>query len=110
MRILGLLSVLLLLIAPLASEAAEPLILRVQVDGLACPLCAFGVEKELLKRDGIEDVVVDIEQEIILVTMSETLTLDARGLEIAKAVVAEAVAVAGFTAHGIERVERVDSW
>lgn len=104
MRIPVLLSMLIIAIAFSGNAAAEALIFRVQVDGLACPLCAFGVEKELLKRDGVEDVAVDIEKDIILVTMSEILALDAASLESAEATVAEAVAEAGFAARSIERV------
>lgn len=36
--------------------------LTVKVDGLACPFCAYGVEKKLKKVEGVENLEIDIEK------------------------------------------------
>lgn len=45
------------------------------VKGVACPYCAFGVEKRLNKLDGVENVVVDIGDSVVRVTMAEDANL-----------------------------------
>lgn len=37
-----------------SSPAQQPLEVTVQVDGLSCPFCAYGIEKKLKKVDGFE--------------------------------------------------------
>lgn len=65
------------------------------VKGVACPYCAFGVEKRLNKLDGVENVVVDIGDSVVRVTMAEDTkltTVQARA----------AVEEAGFALHSFE--------
>lgn len=38
-----------------------------QVDGLACPYCGYGVEKQFQKRDGVERTDIDIENGVVIV-------------------------------------------
>ncbi|CAN0289722.1 unnamed protein product, partial [Chrysoparadoxa australica] len=45
------------------------------VKGVACPYCAYGVEKHLNKVDGVENVSVDIGDSVVRVTMAEGATL-----------------------------------
>ena len=45
------------------------------VKGVACPYCAFGVEKRLYKVDGVDEVVVDIGDSVVRVTMAQSKTL-----------------------------------
>lgn len=40
-----------------------------QVDGLACPYCGYGVEKQFQKRDGVQDTEIDIEQGVVVVSV-----------------------------------------
>mgnify|MGYP000303644257 CR=1 FL=1 len=42
------------------------------VDGLACPFCAYGIEKRLNKVDGVTDVQVDVGESLVRVTLEET--------------------------------------
>lgn len=62
------------------------------VKGVACPYCAFGVEKRLHKVDGVEAVVVDIGASVVRVTMAE-------GTSLTEARARTAVEEAGFTLH-----------
>ncbi len=65
------------------------------VDGLACPFCAYGVEKKLSALDGVKKVEIDIERGVVLITVEENraLTEDA---------VRAAIAEAGFTLRRLE--------
>ncbi len=61
-----------------------------QADGLACPFCAYGIEKQLSAIEGVESVETDIKSGTITVTMQDGANLsedDAR----------KAVETAGFT-------------
>lgn len=68
---------------------AQPLY-KLRVDGLACPFCAYGVEKKLTAITGVQKVEVDIKTGNVLVTMVEGAMLD-------EATAAKAVKDAGFT-------------
>lgn len=49
-----------------------------QIDGLACPYCGYGVEKQFAKQQGVEGTKIDIEKGIVLVTVtSDTRFSDA---------------------------------
>jgi mercuric ion binding protein len=66
---------------------------NLQVDGLACPFCAYGIEKQLLSVDGVQDVVVDLNAGAVQVTMQDGSTLN-------QATAKQAVKDAGFTLKG----------
>ncbi|MDR5866065.1 heavy-metal-associated domain-containing protein [Halomonas koreensis] len=50
---------------------------RLEVDGLACPFCAYGIEKRLLALEGVADVQIDIAEGAAIVTMDDGRTLAA---------------------------------
>jgi len=64
-----------------------------QVDGLACPFCAYGIEKQLISLDGVQDAVVDLNAGSVQVTMKDGSTLN-------EAAAKQAVKDAGFTLKG----------
>lgn len=78
------------------SADADRAVYVLQADGLACPFCAYGIEKQLGRIDGVEAVSTDIESGTVTVTMRPggSLTEDR-----AK----EAVDRAGFTMRGFKR-------
>ncbi len=76
--------------APAASHAY-----RIFVDGLACPFCAYGVEKNVLGLDGVETMDIDINGGFITVVMKAGMVLN-------EAVAKAAVADAGFTLRSFE--------
>jgi mercuric ion binding protein len=45
------------------------------VDGLACPFCAYGVEKRLSAIEGVESVETDVKSGQVVVTLAEGKTL-----------------------------------
>lgn len=69
---------------------------RIQADGLACPFCAYGIEKQLSAVEGVESVETDIKSGSVMVTMKTGAALD-------EATAAEAVERAGFTMRGFKQ-------
>ena len=68
---------------------------KLRVDGLACPFCAYGIEKKLNAIKGVQGVGVDIASGIVTVTMAEGASLD-------EAAAKQAVKDAGFTLRKFE--------
>lgn len=69
---------------------------RLSVDGLACPFCAYGVEKQLAAIDGVGGIETDIAAGTVTVTMEADATLD-------EATARRAVEAAGFTLRAFEK-------
>ncbi len=44
-----------------AQEAPKEVFVRVKVDGLSCPFCAYGLEKKLKKIEGSRKVFIDLQ-------------------------------------------------
>lgn len=89
------------LVLSLSSAAWAADTYRLQVDGLACPFCAYGVEKKLNETQGVESIDIRINEGVVLVAVSEDSDFD-RAL--AKRVMKEA----GFTLNGFEKVTRTE--
>jgi len=47
-----------------------------RVDGLACPYCAYGVEKKLKAIDGTSNITVDLDKGLVKVDVKEGVTLE----------------------------------
>ncbi len=71
---------------------------QLRVDGLACPFCAYGIEKELTRTDGVEGIDIDINAGIVTVTMAD-------GTAMTEEKAQQIVEDAGFTLAGFEKVE-----
>lgn len=87
--------------AALAAEntsVSVPHIYKIVVDGLACPFCAYGIEKKLNEIKGVQNVQTDIASETVTVTM-------ALGTTLGKEAAAKAVKDAGFTLHAFGEVQ-----
>ncbi len=65
------------------------------VDGLACPFCAYGVEKKVSALDGVERVDIDIDDGVVVVSLAD-------GSALTEAVAGNAVSEAGFTMRKFE--------
>jgi len=69
-----------LLIALAGATAAQtgPAQYELEVNGLACPFCAYGIEKHLLRIDAVEKVEVDVAggQVVLWVAPGASLTRD----------------------------------
>ena len=47
---------------------------RMRVDGLACPYCAYGIEKNLEKIDGVDKIDVDLNNGLVTVNVADGVT------------------------------------
>ncbi|MCH7550345.1 MAG: heavy-metal-associated domain-containing protein [Proteobacteria bacterium] len=83
------------LVAFLAEALAGNHAYRLFVDGLACPFCAYGVEKKIGGLDGVEKVEIEIEDGLVAVTLTAGATLD-------EATAKQAIDEAGFTLRRFE--------
>ena len=85
------------LLLPVAAFAA-PTQYQLRVDGLACPFCAYGIEKELKRTEGVAGLAIDINAGIVTVTMAEGATLT-------EAEASQIVKDAGFTLGSFKEVQ-----
>lgn len=89
----------LMLISTAALAAPQAYTLR--VDGLACPFCAYGIEKKLSRIEGVNRIEIDIRTGTVTVIMLDKATLD-------EATAKQAVKDAGFTLNGFKQVPSGD--
>ncbi|HER26517.1 MAG TPA: copper chaperone [Rhodospirillales bacterium] len=68
------------------------------VDGLACPFCAYGVEKQVGGLKNVDSIDILIDEGIVAVTMAADKKLD-------EAKARQAVSDAGFTLRKFESVK-----
>lgn len=47
-----------------------------RVDGLACPYCAYGIEKKLKQIEGVEKIDVDLDKGLVKVDVREGTELE----------------------------------
>ncbi|RMD62065.1 MAG: copper chaperone [Alphaproteobacteria bacterium] len=74
---------------------------QLKVDGLACPFCAYGIEKQLTRTDGVKEIEIDINAGTVTVTMAEGARLSR---EQAKRIVEDA----GFTLRNFAELPAAD--
>ncbi len=68
---------------------------RMEVKGMACAFCAYGMERKLKKIDGVENLKTDIKKGLIYFTTPSTKIPS-------RAILAKTIIDAGFTAGKIE--------
>ena len=66
-----------------------------QVKGVACPFCVYGIEKNLKKVPGVAAVEMTIRTGVVRISLQPGTPLDAAALE-------EAITMAGFTPGSLE--------
>ena len=77
---------------------ADSRVYKLYVDGLACPFCAYGVEKHVGGLDNVKSVEILIDEEIVAVTMAPGKTLDEANAK-------QAISDSGFTLRKFEGVK-----
>jgi mercuric ion binding protein len=98
MKHIRLLSFLLLTATSFASSQEQETAYVIGVDGLACPFCSYGVEKWLVKLDGVEQVETDIKLGQVIVRMIDGETLQRIQVE-------EAIEKTGFSLRSFGKFE-----
>jgi len=69
---------------------------KVEVDGLACPYCAYGLEKNLKKVEGVETIKIDVENGLAILTIAEGKSVDEKTIR-------KNIEDAGFTPKAITK-------
>ncbi len=79
-------------------DASADKVYKLRVDGLACPFCAYGVEKNLSKYEGVKDVEISVNEGVSRVTTEDDANFTE---EVARKLIEDA----GFTLRGFEILE-----
>lgn len=95
LRARGFLFSLLLVGGLAASSHAELQQAELKVDGLACPFCAYGLEKKLKKLEGVAKIDVDIKRGRVSLMLKKKSPLTIASLQ-------KAVKKAGFTLREVD--------
>ncbi len=66
----------------------------IRVDGLACPFCAYGIEKSFINNEIVESVDIDMQKGLVIVKTAEGKTFSE---EVLKQIIDDA----GFTMKGV---------
>ena len=92
-------AIMIAVLSPTIATAGEAKsVYTLQADGLACPFCAYGIEKQLSRIDGVESISTDIKSGTVIVTVQAGIVLD-------EAEAKQAVEDAGFTMRGFKHSE-----
>ena len=81
-----------LLLAPIHGALAQTTEYKIRVDGLACPFCAYGIEKKFNKIDGVKFIDMDLDKGIV--------TVEADSVKLDDAQLKKLFQDAGFTYRG----------
>lgn len=73
--------------------------IRVGVDGLACPFCAYGIEKKLKKIESVDELYVNIKDGTVDLKLKKETMLS-------EEIIKKAVANAGFEVRSIEYLNK----
>ncbi len=76
-------------------SASEGKKVIVKVDGMACPFCAFGVEKKLERLEGVQSLNIKINEGQVVLLLKKDATLDT-------VLVKQKITEAGFTPRKVE--------
>jgi len=76
--------------------APEPRKIEVEILGMSCPFCAYGVEQKLKRLDGVEDLDVQLETGIATLRLAD-------GADVSNETLVKAVKEAGFEVVAIRR-------
>ena len=85
-----------LLAGPVLANEPAP-VYELGIDGLSCPFCAYGIEKELTSLAGVEQLGIDITEGLVPVHMAEGAVLD-------EAMARKATEDAGFSLRSFEEI------
>ena len=81
-----------------SSEILEGATVRLKVDGMVCPFCAYGLEKRLEEIPSVDKVLIRVSDGLVQIRTKEAQ-------ELTDEVLKEAVKKSGFALKKIERVE-----
>ncbi len=85
-------------VAAAGAQQTTPRVYSLHVDGLACPFCAYGVEKQLSRIEGIESIDIEIESGEVVLSMNDNAALD-------EPTARKAVEAAGFSLRDFSQIQ-----
>ncbi len=56
----------------ISTSLAQSNEVKVRVDGLSCPFCAYGLEKKLNEVDGVDSIFIDFEEGLVLMQVTDS--------------------------------------
>lgn len=83
-----------------AQDVVETPDITVHIEGLACPICAYGLEKRLKKIETVEAISIHIKDGVVRIKLKEDATITEEKIR-------KAVSEAGFTVSEIEYREKI---
>lgn len=83
-------------VAAVVSSVAHAEQIKVEVKGMVCSFCAQGIKKTFMRKDGVENVEVDLDKKIVTITTKQGATLN-------DADVKDSIVDAGYEVIKIER-------
>ena len=63
--------ILIMFLLGISSTLAQSREVKVRVDGLSCPFCAYGLEKKLNDLDGVDSIFIDFEEGLVLMQVKD---------------------------------------
>jgi len=75
---------------------------QIQVNGLSCPFCSYGIEKHVSAIEGVVDVAIDLKAGLLTVTMKKGAVLDQGPAN-------KAIEAAGFTPGSFHEITMAKS-
>ncbi len=78
----------------LVQSQAQERKVKIQVDGLACPFCAYGLEKKLKEIDGVKKLDIQVDSARVVMIFEQDALVDSMKI-------VRKVKEAGFTARKI---------
>ncbi len=89
-------------VTAVAAQATTHPTYQIQVNGLSCPFCAYGIEKQVTAIEGVEEIALDLKAGLLTVTMEEGAALD-------QVTANKAIEAAGFTLGSFHEVTTAKS-
>ncbi len=56
----------------ISTSLAQSNEVKVRVDGLSCPFCAYGLEKKLNDLDGVDSIFIDFEEGLVVMQVTDS--------------------------------------
>ena len=64
--------IIILFLLGISNSLAQTNEVKVRVDGLSCPFCAYGLEKKLNDLDGVDSIFIDFEEGLVLMQVTDS--------------------------------------
>jgi len=86
--------IIILFLLGISTSLAQSNEVKVRVDGLSCPFCAYGLEKKLNEVDGVDSIFIDFEEGLVLMQVTDSESISEEEIR-------TKIEEAGFTPRGI---------